>query len=433
MKRHCGLVLFLWVLAAATPAQTMFRGDAVHSGVASSAAPRQEPRVMWQFPTGDRIVSSPVWADDAVIFGSDDGNVYAVDAATGRQRWMHRTGGPVPATPAVSDGRVFILSYDGRLHALDAHSGTLLWKFASAGERRFEARGLHGLQPRTQTIADPFDVFLSSPVVAEGRVFFGSGDGHLYAVDAASGDLHWKFGSGDVMHASPAHADGVLYVGSWDGRFYAVDAATGREVWRHQGGTDELLHNQVGFQSSAAVVGGTVFVGGRDARLHALDARTGSVRWQFATGSSWVVASPAVTGGRVIFATSDSSRLHVVDALSGRGLIDEDVSAFVFASPVVAGDVVLVGVLNGMLQARDLNTGSLLWTWRTEASRTNAGWVLTRDGRFNLPLLYGSTWRETPLLATARQFSIGSIFSTPLVVGGVIYVGSADGRMYALR
>lgn len=432
MKRV--VTLLLWVAAAAAlPAQTLFRGDAARSGVATSTAPRQLPRVKWQFPTGDRVVSSAVWADGAVIFGSDDGNVYAVDAASGRQRWMHRTGGPVPSTPAVADGRVYVLSYDGRLHALDARSGALLWKFASAGERRFEARGLHGFLPRTQTVADPFDVFLSSPLVAQGRVFFGSGDGHLYALDAASGALAWKFATGDVVHGSPAYADGRVFVGSWDSRFYAVDAASGRELWRHQGGTDDLLHNQVGFQSSPAVAGDTVYVGGRDARLHALDARTGALRWQFATGVSWVVSSPAVAGERVVFATSDSSRLHVVDARSGRGLIDEDTSAFVFSSPVIAGDVLLVGVLNGTLQARDLASGALLWSWRTEASRANAGWVLTAQGRFNGPLLYGSPWREAPVLASARQFGVGSIFATPLVVDGVIYIGSADGHLYALH
>jgi hypothetical protein len=46
----------------------------------------------------------------------------------------------------------------------------LKWKFATGGERRFEAKGLHGMQPKNQTIADPFDVYLSSPVVADGAV-----------------------------------------------------------------------------------------------------------------------------------------------------------------------------------------------------------------------------------------------------------------------
>jgi outer membrane protein assembly factor BamB len=418
---------------ASAHARSVFRGDAAHSGVYTSAAPRQFHRVKWSFPTGERIVSSPVAHDGAVIFGSDDGRVYAVDADTGRQRWMHRTDGPVASTPAVAGDRVYVLSYDGRLHALDARSGELLWKFATEGERRFEARGLHGMQPRTQTFADMYDVYLSSPLVAEGMVFFGSGDGHVYAVDAASGGLKWKFRTGDVVHASPAYADGMLYVGSWDGRLYALDAHSGRQRWVFQGGVDALMHNQQGFQSSPAVVGGVVYSGSRDAHVYALDARTGQEKWRFSTGASWVVSSPAVSEGRVHFATSDTALYHVVDAASGKPLLQESTRAYVFSSPAIAGDVVLLGVLNGTLQARDKASGALLWEFETEASRANRGWVLTADKRFNAAWLFPSGWREATALGFERQQSVGSFFGSPLVLNGVVYIGSADGRLYAIE
>jgi outer membrane protein assembly factor BamB len=63
---------------------------------------------------------------------------------------------------------------------------------------------------------DPFDVFLLSPVVANGVVYFGSGDQHVYALDAVTGALKWSFAAGDVIHASPAVSGGLVYVGSWD-------------------------------------------------------------------------------------------------------------------------------------------------------------------------------------------------------------------------
>jgi outer membrane protein assembly factor BamB len=78
-------------------------------------------------------------------------------------------------------------------------------------------------------MADPFDVFLSSPAVAAGVVYFGSGDNHVYALDAQSGELKWKFKTGDVVHASPAVSGGVVYIGSWDRNLYALDAKTGRD------------------------------------------------------------------------------------------------------------------------------------------------------------------------------------------------------------
>lgn len=414
-------------------AQSMFRGDVTHSGAYAGVGPRHLKGLRWRFATGDRVVSSPVWNDGVLFFGSDDGNVYAVDAATGLQRWKYTTGGPVPSTPAVAGGLVYVGSYDGKLHALNARTGRAVWKFSTGGERRFEAKGLHGIQPRSQTIADPYDVFLSSPLVVNGTVCFGSGDGNVYALDAASGEVRWKFQTGDVVHASPAFADRAFYFGSWDSFLYAVDAATGQERWRFKGGEDPVMHNQVGFQSSPAVVDGVVYTGCRDSNVYAIDARTGKERWRFNNEMSWVITSPAVVQGKVVFATSDSSLLHVVDAATGKPAFRQPLKAYVFSSPAVAGGVVYLGVLNGTLEARDLDTGDLLWDFQTELSRQNRDWVLTADRKFNTPMIYLSGWREAPIVGADRQFGVGAIFSSPLIVNGVVYFGSTDGYMYALE
>jgi outer membrane protein assembly factor BamB len=428
-----GFAAAIALVSAAADAQEMFRGSTEHAGVYANNGPRQFKRVKWKFQTGDRIVSSPVHAKGVIFFGSDDGNVYAVNAADGRQLWKRSTGGPVASTPAIAGQLLYVASYDGKLYALDVRTGKPEWKFATEGERRFEAKGLHGFQPKTQTIADPFDVYLSSPVVTAGTVYFGSGDGNLYALDAASGGLKWKFHTGDVIHASPAYANGTVFVGSWDSYLYALDAATGAEKWRFQGGEDAVMHNQVGFQSSPAVANGVVYVGCRDSNLYAIDAATGNEKWRFNNAGSWVISSPAVIRDKVIFATSDSSLYLVADAESGKPLVRKQGSAFVFSSPAVAGNVVYVGVLNGTLEARDLESGDLLWEFQTEASKRNLGWVLTADRRFNVPLLYRSNWREAPIVASVQQSGVGSIFSSPLVVDGVVFFGSADGTLYALE
>lgn len=433
MIKTTACMAVLALAATLAQGQGVFRGDAARTGVASSAAPQAAPRVKWSFPTGQRIVGSAVWHQGLVIFGSDDGHVYAVDAASGRQRWKVRTGGPVSSTPAVHEGRVYATSYDGRLLALDARTGEVLWKFATAGERRFEARGLHGQQPLQQTFADPFDVYLSSPVVANGLVYFGSGDQHLYAVDAASGTLRWKLRTGDVVHGSPACAEGLVVVGSWDGRVYAADALSGQLRWQFQGGTDPLLHNQQGFQASPAIAGGRVFIGGRDAHAYALDLASGRELWRFSTGTSWVISSPAAHAGRVYFGTSDTSRLHALDAATGQPVWEQQLAAYVFSSPTVAGPTLLVGVLNGTLEARELASGRRLWNWTVDAAHANRGWALTAEGGINGAMLYTEGWHDSMALGAWRQFSIGAFFATPLVVGGVVYVGSADGRLYALE
>jgi len=421
------------VVAALCPGQSMFRGDAVHSGTYTGPGPRQFHRVKWRFPTGDRILSSPVWSQGVIYVGSDDNNLYAIDAVTGHQIWKFSTRGPVPSTPAIDSGVVYFGSYDGNFYAVDAQTGRRKWKFTTAGERRFEARGLHGMQPKNQTMADPFDLYLSSPVVAMGRVYFGSGDGNLYALDTASGELRWKFATGDVVHASPAFDAGALYFGSWDSYFYAVDAESGKEKWRFQGGQDPLIHNQVGFQSSPAVVNGVVYTGCRDSNVYALEAASGKEKWRFNNAMSWVITSPAVVGGKVGFSTSDSSLLHVADAETGKPVLKQQLKAYVFSSPAVSDGVIYVGVLNGVFEARDLNTGELLWDFQTDASRRNDSWLLDADRKFNAPMLDVSGWREMATSTVDRQFTLGSIASSPLVMRGVVYVGSADGYLYALE
>jgi outer membrane protein assembly factor BamB len=418
---------------ACAGAEAMFRGDAAHSGLYGVQGPREFHRLRWTFPTGARIMSSPVMKGNTIYFGSDDGSVYAVDATEGRQLWKYATRGAVASSPAIDGDTLYAMSYDGHFYAIGATTGALRWKFKTGGERRFEARGLHGYTPSNQTFFDPFDVYLSSAVVAEGNVYFGSGDGNLYALDAKSGELKWKFKTGDVVHSSPAYSGGVLYFGSWDSNFYAVDAKTGAERWRFHAGEDALMHNQVGFQSSAAVVDGTVYVGCRDSNLYAIDAATGKEKWKFNNAGSWVITSPAVAGGKVIFATSDSSLYHVLDAQTGKPVAKQEGKAFMFGSPAVAGNIVYQPVTNGTVEARDLATGDLLWYFQTEASRANRSWVLTSERKFNMPMIYRSNAGEVNVIGTDRQMSVGSFFSSPLVANGALYVGSTDGNLYAIE
>jgi outer membrane protein assembly factor BamB len=161
------------------------------------------------------------------------------------------------------------------------------------------------------------------------------------------------------------------------------------------------------------VADGVVYVGCRDSNLYALDAATGKEKWRFNNEMSWVITSPAVVQGKVVFATSDSSLYRVVDAATGKSVLKMQDKAYMFSSPSVVGDVVLIGVLNGTLQARDLKSGAALWDFQTETSRQNKGWVLTADRKFNGPLNFFSSWREAPMVATERQFDIGAIFSSP--------------------
>jgi len=416
---------------AAAPA--MFRADAQHQGSYAGAGVPVLHVVRWKFRTGAAIVSSPAVSDGAVYFGSNDHNFYALDAASGHVRWKFTTKARIPSSPAVADGRVFFGAYDGNFYALEAVSGRVLWQFATQGERRFAARHLHGAEPAAEVVPDPFDAFLSSPVLADGLVFFGSGDGAVYALDAARGVLRWKFHTGNVVHASPAVAGGLLYVGSWDSYFYALDEHSGRERWRFKTGEDPLINNQVGIQSSAMVADGVVYFGCRDSHLYALDARSGAKLWVFATDGAWVVSSPAVEAGIVYFATSDSAQLHAVDAKSGASLFELSFAHWpFFSSPALAGEELYIGSHAGKVLAIDLKARKVAWTFVTDGARQNAAALTNADGTPNYRAAVSDAFYDSLVIGVQRMLSVGAVLSSPVIAGDTLYFGSADGQLYAI-
>ena len=432
MKSALLPVILAALLPAIAPAQTMFRGNPAHTGVYDAAAPQQLKGVKWAFQTGGPVVSSPTVVAGVAYVGSDDGQLYAVDVTTGRAKWKFGTGGPVRSTPAVAAGIVYAGSYDGFFYAVDAASGKEKWKFALPGEKKFEARGIHGGLPRAQTVPDFWDLYLSSPAVVDGVVYVGSGDGHCYALDAATGQLTWKFATGDVVHSSPAVVDGTVYFGSWDTFLYAVDAATGQAKWKFKTGDDAENHNQTGIQSSPAVVDGTVYFGCRDSHLYAVDAATGQEKWKVKI--TWINASPAVREGRIYFGTSIPAFFVALDAGTGKELYRFDAHVPVFSSPALAGNLALFGSFNGSLYAVDLASGKQVWEFQTEAAKKNAAGCLNPDGSLNFPALFPSRYfEETMFHAGQKLFTMGAIVSSPVVDGGVVYVSSADGCLYALE
>ena len=318
--RRFAAILLLVPLSAYGKDSAGFRGDPQHPGVYETAPLAKFTQVKWKFQTRGKIFSSPAVVGDTAYIGSADHRLYAIDISTGKEKWQFKTGSGNPSSPAVAGGKVYFLSYDSTFYAVDAATGKERWKFQTAGEHRYAATHLHGSQPSSETMPDPFDVYLSSPLVFQGAVYFGSGDGNIYSLDAGNGKLKWKFQTGDVVHASPVIAEGILYIGSWDSYFYALDAATGREKWRFKTGDDRDTHNQVGIQSSAVVTDGLVYFGCRDSNLYALDAATGEKKWAFNNKGSWVIASPIVYEGKLYFATSDSGMFHALEAKTGASI-----------------------------------------------------------------------------------------------------------------
>ena len=91
----------------------MFRGNPAHTGVNPGSGVERSPKLLWRFETAAWVVSSPAVVDGVVYVGSWDGQVYAIDAATGDERWRFQTSGYVSSSPAVVDGVVYIGSGAG--------------------------------------------------------------------------------------------------------------------------------------------------------------------------------------------------------------------------------------------------------------------------------------------------------------------------------
>ena len=431
MRKTLALSLFAFGLLAADP--VMFRGDAAHSGVYNSNTAPSLKTVLWKFRTGAKILSSPAVLDGSVYFGSADHNLYALNAADGSLRWKFPAGMAVNSSPAVADGAVFFGSVDGNFYAVEAATGKLKWKFQTGGERRFTAPGIHGAMPRTESMPDPFDVFLSSPAVEGGVVYFGSGDFNLYALDAQTGAVKWKFATGNVVHASPAVAGGVVYIGSWDRYLYALNAQTGAPIWKFQTGDDTKIYNQVGIASSAAVADGVVFFGCRDGHFYAVDAKTGAEKWKHDNKMGWTIASPAVHDGVVYFPTSDGTRFKALKAATGEIVFDLANKAVSFSSPAIAAGMAIYGTSDGWLHAVDLKTGALAGQFQTDGSRENSPKYIDADGKIIQSRLYPDFTLDAMIIGLDRMYTLGSILSSPAVVDGVVYVGSTDGQIYALK
>ena len=421
-------------LTALVLAQATFHGNNARTGVYAGAGPAQ-PALKWAFKAGGPVVTSPVVDGGVVYAGALDGHLYAIDAETGKEKWSFKSSRPIQSSVAVAGGLVYFVSSAGSLAALDAATGQPKWVLPTETERRFEAKNLHGYPPASQTIPDAWDLFTSSPAVAGGKVFFGSGDGNVYAADAATGVLQWKFATKDVVHASPAVVGNTVYIGSFDSNLYAIDADSGQQRWMFAAGQDDVIHNQVGFQSSPAVDGGVVYVGCRDAHVYAIDAATGRKKWDYPTSKSWVNTTPAVRDGLVWAATSDSSRLMALDARTGRLRHNLDVKGYMFSSPAIAGDVVYAGDHNGSVYAVDARAGKMLWEFRTEAAKRDPLKLLTEDGHLNREAIFAPVFGDfQDMYVDELRFStIGAIVSSPAIDKGRLYIGSLDGNLYALR
>ena len=93
-------------------------------------------RLRWYFQTGGWVQSTPVCSNDSIFFGSNDGYFYSITDA-GRLRFKYKTGEGVWSEPVLYAGKwgqqVSFGSNDGNIYGLDASSGEIVWSFSAGG------------------------------------------------------------------------------------------------------------------------------------------------------------------------------------------------------------------------------------------------------------------------------------------------------------
>jgi len=340
-----GLIpLLIALLSAGQPSSadnwSQFRGNPQLTGIAP-VAPPAKLTLRWSFEAGDSIDSSPAIADGTAYIASGNGDLVALDVASGMLRWKYASGASIgESSPAVGGGAVFFGDLNGTFHAVNARDGTRLWTFKTGSEIK------------------------SSPTLVEDLVLFGSYDTYLYALEARTGKVRWKLRTDGPVHATPSVRGRVVYITGCDENFrgvrlsdgavlfkvptgaytgaspvlderrayfgtfnyevLGVDLRTHKIAWRYHNPDHEFP-----FYSSAVVIDGRVIVGGRDKSIHAIDAATGKRVWMFATKA------------RV------DGRLYVLDAGTGEKLWEFDAGSAVTGSPAIAAGRVVIGAGDG--------------------------------------------------------------------------------------
>jgi len=393
--------------------------------------------VKWKFKTGGRIFSSPAVTGGLALIGSDDGYLYALDAHSGALKWKFKTGGALSSSPAVNGTAVYFGSYDGYYYAADIRNGKLIWKFRTGGEKHIGGKGYFGMKPSDMEMEDPWDCFLSSPQFHqrgnEQTLYFGSSDSNLYALDARTGILKWKFKTNGIIHSSPAYYLGNLYFGSWDTWFYAVDAETGKEKWKFKTGDEGIMR---GIQSSAAVDSGVVYFGSRDANLYALNAESGKLIWTYPAENAWIVGSPVIHGDDVFVGTSDSYLLLAINKKTGKEAFRFKTNGYVFGTPALTGNTACVGDFTGKMYSIDLVSKGSRWnSFATESRKLHAAASLKNDTLdFSYAAKGADLYQYAANVKVMNEFyTLGSIVSSPVISDGLLYFGSADGYFYALE
>ncbi len=316
--------------------------------------------------------------------------------------WRRSAGSPISSSPVVADGQIYFGCDEGKLYALRAADGEQQWTCETDGP-----------------VGAP-------PLVRDGVVYVGSSDWSLHAV-GVDGERRWVYETeaqieGGANIATTGDGETVVLVGSYDSRLHCVRADDGERVWTYA--TENYING------APAVAGGRAVVVGCDFNVHAVSIADGSGTAIPTGEKSYLAGSPAVVEG-VAFTGSYGSKVLAADLEGGEILWEFATPEPVFAPPAVAGGRVVIGCRDGTVYCLDADDGDEIWTFGA-GGKVDGGAVIC-DGK----VIVGSSAGRLYVLdlddgAELWSYETGEgIVTTPAVAGGAVIVTCDGGSVFA--
>ncbi|WP_428912008.1 PQQ-binding-like beta-propeller repeat protein [Niallia sp. Krafla_26] len=310
-----------------------------------------QKRILWE-----KNVQSPVQAGLAVLSVSDsqnilisansDGLINGIDAKNGRQIWSFQTNGPVLGTPQINEDVVYIGSSDRKIYALNGKNGQLLWNVKCP-------------QP-----------VLGSVLLTEDQVLVPSGN-QMLALERNSGKIQWQVKVGGFTAGQPAVDNEAVYFGAGDGYIYALYLQTGEIKWKVQivsrANAYSTLINSA-WATHATVIPdqlghpSIVYVSTVSANF-ALNRETGKELWKYTRG--FLYSAPLIVkesgSDPVAILANEWGEVSSINPYTGKEYWKTTLAQRIFdASPVQKGELVYITGVNGLLSALNIKTGAVV-------------------------------------------------------------------------
>lgn len=282
--------------------------------------------VRWSFEAGDTIESAPTVEAGRVMFGANDGVFYCLEESDGAVIWKEEGadkiigGATVVEGPDGSRDRVVYNGHEGVVRCRLIEDGMKVWDWEAETniggtpglvEGKFLVFGgcaavVHVLNLEDGTFANEVvtDAEVLSWVASVGpMIYFGNHANQVVAANAFGEELTWVYEDRDFpFFGSPAVDEERVYMGSRDKHLHAINRKTGAPAWKFKTGGR--------VDGSAIVFDDAVVFGSGGGRLYALDPKDGGEIWRLDLGEG-IMASPAFAGGRLVIGGDDGTLFSI--------------------------------------------------------------------------------------------------------------------------